>query len=100
MVAKIKNKIAENTKSTEKSCIMQLENLRPYITSDDRRKAMAEYSISYGTVGRYLTGKVPNLTLGTNLLNFFVQQLKKRETIVKQSKTAVNPLVKKLNNSQ
>lgn len=96
MPVKNTNKKVLNAKLTLKNCAIQLKDLRPYITAHDRKEAMAEYGISYGTVGRYLTGKVPNLTLGTNLLNFFVQQLKKREAIIKESGTKIRPLIKKL----
>jgi hypothetical protein len=62
------------------TCGQQLKALVKEITAVDRRNAMAKFNISYVTVSRYLQGKVANLVLGINLLNYFTTTLDNRSS--------------------
>lgn len=54
--------------------------LTPLLVPEDRKEAMAQHSINYVTISRYLQGDVANLVLGLDLLNFFTDRINKRKT--------------------
>jgi predicted type IV restriction endonuclease len=59
-------------------CARELRKIAKLLEPEDRKKAMAAFDVSYVTISRYLSGKVANLILGINLLNFFKKQVRKR----------------------
>jgi hypothetical protein len=67
-----------NTAGARKKCGKELLKIAPYIEAEDRKQAMTEFSVSYVTISRYLTGKVANLIFGINLLNFFKRRIQQR----------------------
>jgi hypothetical protein len=67
-----------NTAGARKKCGKELLKIAPYVEADDRKQAMAEFSVSYVTISRYLTGKVANLIFGINLLNFLKRRIEQR----------------------
>jgi hypothetical protein len=66
------------TEAAKRRCARELAKLAPLLEAEDRKLAMVEFDISYITVSRYLTGKVSNLILGINLLNFFKRKILER----------------------
>jgi predicted type IV restriction endonuclease len=59
-------------------CARELNKIAKLLEPEDRKKAMAQFHVSYVTISRYLSGKVANLILGINLLNFFKKQVRRR----------------------
>lgn len=68
------------TEDAKKKCAQELRKIAKLLEAEDRKKAMTEFDISYVTVSRYLSGKVANLILGINLLNFFKKRVRRRSS--------------------
>jgi hypothetical protein len=68
------------TEDAKKKCARELRKIAKLLEAEDRKKAMTEFDISYVTVSRYLSGKVANLILGINLLNFFKKRVRRRSS--------------------
>jgi hypothetical protein len=65
-------------------CGRELKAISKQLEPEDRKKAMAEFNISYVTVSRYSSGKVANAVLGINLLNFFKKRVRRRNNKMSQ----------------
>jgi hypothetical protein len=76
------------TDHAKEKCSAGLLQIAKDVLPADRKKAMTIYNRSYITISRYLGGQVANLALGIELLNFFKNQLRKRDN-------KINKVVKK-----
>lgn len=76
--SKVMEKSPNRDDQPEKTCARKLKKLKPSVTAEDRKLAMAQFGIAYITVWRYLRGDVANITLGLGLLQFFDKRIKQR----------------------
>lgn len=59
-----------------------LQEMRPLVSSGDRKDAAKELDVSNVTIIRYLNGKAKDIETATNLIQFFKKRIEERERII------------------
>ena len=60
----------------------QLIKLRPDVTAQDRKDAVAEFGFTTATISRYLNGSVLDNDTAANLISFFNSKIENREKVI------------------